>query len=70
MADLTQTQIADLRLLKQYCDQLHGDVVIIGAIAYQVHFPNEPRHTVDVDLAVALDLDGFAKLEETLASVR
>lgn len=40
------------------------------AIAYQVHFPNEARHTADVDLAVALDLDEFAKLEESLAAAK
>lgn len=68
MPDLTENQIADLRMLKQYCDQLHADLAIIGAIAYQVHFPNEPRHTADVDLAVALVLDDFAKLEDSFTA--
>ena len=62
--------MADLHLLQQYCDRLRADLVIIGAIAYQVHFPNDPRHTSDVDLAVALDLDDFAKLEGTLTCAR
>lgn len=40
--------------------------MIIGAIAYQVHFPREDRHTGDIDFAVALDLDEFAELERRL----
>src|SRR5690348_16100870 len=66
MPELNQDQTTDLRLLQQFCDELQADLVIIGAVAYQVHFPNEPRHTADVDLAVALDLDNFAKLEKRI----
>ena len=66
MPDLSDDQIADLRLVQEICERFHADVVIIGAIAYQIHFPNEARHTADVDLAVALDLDEFARLEESL----
>jgi predicted nucleotidyltransferase len=70
MPNLTKNQLGDLRQLKQYCDELHADLVIIGAVAYQVHFPNESRHTADVDLAVALDLDDFAQLEKNLAAAK
>lgn len=66
MPELTEGQISDLRTLKQHCDELKADLVVIGAIAYQVHFPGENRHTGDVDFAVALDLDDFAKLEQRL----
>jgi len=41
MPDLSDDQIADLRLLQQICEGFHADLAIIGAIAYQVHFPNE-----------------------------
>ena len=40
--------------------------MVIGAIAYQVHFPREDRHTGDIDFAVALDLDEFGELERRL----
>ena len=70
MPDLSDDQIADLRLVQEICERFHADVVIIGAIAYQIHFPNEARHTADVDLAVALDLDEFARLEESLTAAK
>jgi predicted nucleotidyltransferase len=66
MVELTTEQIADLRELQQFCAELNADVVIIGAIAYQYHFPRENRHTSDIDSAVALDLDDFAELEKRL----
>jgi hypothetical protein len=45
MPELTQNQIADLRALEDRYRSLGADLVIIGAIAYQVHFPREDRHT-------------------------
>jgi hypothetical protein len=66
MPELTAAQIADRRALRDYCAELGADLVIIGAIAYQVHFPGEPRHTGDIDFAVALDLNEFAELERRL----
>lgn len=66
MPELTENQIADLRALEEHCRALGADLVIIGAIAYQVHFPREDRHTGDIDFAVALDLDEFAELERRL----
>jgi len=41
MPDLSDDQIADLRLLQQICEGFHADLAIIGAIAYQVHFPQD-----------------------------
>jgi len=66
MPELTAGQIADLRALRDHCVALGADLVIIGAIAYQVHFPGELRHTGDIDFAVALDLNEFAELERRL----
>ena len=66
MLDLTEDQIADLRTLRDHCVGLGADLVVIGAIAYQVHFPAEARHTGDIDFAVALDLNEFAELERRL----
>lgn len=66
MVELTTEQIADLCELQQFCAELKADLVIIGAIAYQYHFPHEDRHTGDIDSAVALDLDDFAELEKRL----
>lgn len=66
MPELTDNQIADVRVLQKLCAALGAELVIIGAIAYQVHFPAESRHTGDIDFAVALDLDEFAELERRL----
>jgi predicted nucleotidyltransferase len=66
MPELTDNQIADLRVLQKHGVALGADLVVIGAIAYQVHFPAESRHTGDIDFAVALDLDEFAELERRL----
>ena len=66
MPELTENQIADLRALEDHGRALVAHLVIIGAIAYQVHFPREDRHTGDIDFAVALDLDEFAELERRL----
>jgi hypothetical protein len=48
-----RSDIADLRTLRDHCVVLGADLVVIGAIAYQVHFPAEARHTGDIDFAVA-----------------
>src|SRR6202161_1517087 len=66
MPVLTDNPIADLRVLQKHCGALGAEFVIIGAIAYQIHFPAESRHTGDIDFAVALDLDEFAELERRL----
>jgi predicted nucleotidyltransferase len=66
MPELSDNQITDLRVLQSHCRALGAELVLIGAIAYQVHFPAESRHTGDIDFAVALDLDEFAELERRL----
>jgi hypothetical protein len=45
MPKLTDNQIADLRVVQHRCAALGAEIVIIGAIAYQIHFPAESRHT-------------------------
>ena len=70
MVELTQEQIADLHQLLHFCTELNTDLVIIGAIAYQYHFPQEERHTGDIDSAVALDLSDFAQLEKRLQAAK
>jgi len=49
---------------------LSTDLVVIGAIAFQVHFPDEARHTGDIDFAVALELNEFPELEKRLKADR
>jgi predicted nucleotidyltransferase len=66
MPEFTEDQITDLRMLRDHCVALGADLVVIGAIAYQVHFPAEARHTGDIDFAVALDLNEFAELGRRL----
>src|SRR5436305_13284984 len=66
MPDFSKDQVTDLISLKQHCQQMGADLVVIGAIAFQVHFPGESRQTADIDLAVALDLNEFAELEKRL----
>lgn len=68
MIDLSQEQVDDLRELQGHCDRLKTDFVVIGAIAYQWSFPNEVRHTGDIDIAVALDLPDFREMEKRLQS--
>src|SRR6266404_2278124 len=66
MITLTAAQVEDLGQLQYLCKELKAELVIIGAIAYQHNFPNEARHTSDIDTVVALDLDDFAELEKRL----
>lgn len=68
MIALSQEQIDDLRELQGHCEQLKTEFVVIGAIAYQCSFPNESRHTGDIDIAVALDLPDFGEMEKRLQS--
>ncbi|HLJ85839.1 MAG TPA: nucleotidyl transferase AbiEii/AbiGii toxin family protein [Candidatus Angelobacter sp.] len=56
----------DLIRFKEHCQEFRADLVIIGAIAFLAHFPDELRYTADIDFAVALDLNEFAKLEKRL----
>lgn len=66
MIELSPAQIEDLTELVAICQELRTDVVIIGAVAYNVFIDDLDRHTGDVDVAVALDLDDFAKMQDAL----
>jgi hypothetical protein len=54
MITLTAAQVEDLGQLQHLCKELKAELVIIGAVAYQHSFPNEVRHTSDIDTVVAL----------------
>jgi predicted nucleotidyltransferase len=66
MIELSPAQIEDLTELVAICQDLSTDVVIIGAVAYNVFIEDVDRHTGDVDVAVALDLDDFVKMQNAL----
>lgn len=56
-----------LRELLELCRSTGVDVVVIGAMAYRFWIDDPHRHTEDVDVVLALDLDELAKLSEPLA---
>jgi predicted nucleotidyltransferase len=48
------------------CDRIGVEIVIIGAIALQIGLEDRSRHTEDVDVAIAIELDDFSKLASLL----
>src|SRR5260370_24459006 len=56
---LTEEQLEDLAQLQSVAEHLAAEVAIIGAAALHC-FVDLDRFTMDVDLAVALDLEDFA----------
>lgn len=62
---LTNSQLADLALLRDVSRQFDADIVIIGAAALQC-FGDLQRFTKDVDVAVALDLEDFSAFSTAL----
>ncbi len=69
MNELTEAQITDLVELQQLCSEHQSDLVIVGAIAYQHYFLDDERHTGDIDLAIALDLEDFDELKQRLLAM-
>jgi predicted nucleotidyltransferase len=67
--ELSKAEIDDLRDFKELCAQMNADIVIVGAIAYQLHFSDDELKTGDIDFAIALDLVEFAKLQAALSSI-
>lgn len=67
MIELSKAEIGDLRDFKELCGQMNADIVIVGAIAYQLHFSDDELKTGDIDFAIALDLVDFAKLRAALS---
>jgi predicted nucleotidyltransferase len=68
MITLGPNQIEDLRHLQRLCGEKGADVVIIGATAYRIFIDDFHRETIDIDLAVALDLADMAIFEEALVA--
>lgn len=56
---LTKEQLEDLAQLQTVAEHFDAEVAIIGAAALHC-FVDLDRFTLDVDLAVALDLEDFA----------
>lgn len=57
--ELTKDQIEDIREIRDLSAEFEADFVIIGAIAYKLHFRDEDRFTRDIDATIALDFDSF-----------
>jgi predicted nucleotidyltransferase len=66
---LTSDQIADLAGISQICHELRSDLVVIGATSLLLLMGDLGRFTRDVDLTVALDLDGFGSLTSRLTAI-
>lgn len=69
MIELSKAEIDDLRDFKELCRQMNADIVIVGAIAYQLHFSDDELKTADIDFAIALDMVDFAKLQAALSRI-
>ena len=69
MIELSKAEIDDLRELTQLCEQMKADLVVVSAIAYQLHYSDDELKTGDLDFAVALDLIDFAKLQADLSAM-
>jgi predicted nucleotidyltransferase len=67
--ELSKVEIDDLRDLDGLCKRMNADLVIVGAIAYQLHFSDDELKTGDIDFAIALDLADFKKLQAELSAV-
>jgi predicted nucleotidyltransferase len=63
---LTPDQISDLAAIRNICDEMGTDVVVIGATALLLSIGDLGRFTLDVDLTVALDLSEFGQLIQRL----
>lgn len=66
---LTPDQIADLTAIRQICDELGADLVVIGATSLLMLLGDIGRFTRDVDLTVALDFNDFERLTTRLAAI-
>jgi predicted nucleotidyltransferase len=62
MQALTPDQIVAAKELQNLCRRLSADVVLIGAMAYRVWIHDLHRHTLDIDFAIAVDLDDYERL--------
>jgi hypothetical protein len=67
--ELSKGEIDDLRDLSELCERMNADLVIVGAVAYQIHYSDDELKTGDIDFAVALDMVDFAKLQADLSAM-
>jgi predicted nucleotidyltransferase len=67
--ELSKAEVDDLRNLSELCQRMNAEIVIVGAIAYQIHFADDELKTADIDFAIALDLADFARLQEELSTM-
>jgi hypothetical protein len=68
MKPLSPEQIAAARQLQRVCDTLNANIVVIGAMAYLMWIQDPHRHTLDIDIAVTVDLDDYPRLAAMLRS--
>jgi predicted nucleotidyltransferase len=65
---LLPEQTRALRELRDCCQAIGTDMVVIGAMALRVWLPDMQRATEDIDAAVTLDLDQLPQLTEQLTA--
>ncbi len=70
MSLLSPAQAADLSSLQRVLLPLDSDMVVVGAMAYRAFFSESARHTEDIDVAIATDLDDLDRVESALAAAR
>lgn len=68
MSLLSPEQAADFASLQRVVVNLGSDLVVVGAMAYRAFFPESVRHTEDIDVAIAMDLDDLARVESALTA--
>jgi predicted nucleotidyltransferase len=66
MNPLSSEQAVAAAQLKRICDMLNADMVVIGAMAYLTWIQDPHRHTLDIDVAVTVDLDDYHRLAAML----
>jgi predicted nucleotidyltransferase len=69
MIVFSPAQVEDLRALQRICHERQVEIVIIGATAYRLFVNDIERETLDIDLAVALDLGGLEDFARALSAI-
>src|SRR5690349_14792651 len=59
MQPLRPEEIVAVQELQRLCHRLGADIVLIGAMAYRIWIHDLHRHTLDIDFAIAVDLDDY-----------
>ena len=62
MTPLSPEQIASVRQLQTLGNGIGVEIALIGAMALRVGLADWSRHTEDVDVAIAIDLDDYPRL--------